>query len=273
MGAFVREIQEALLANEVDVALHCLKDLPTTSIEGLTYAAYLRREDARDTLISRGPGLAELGPDAVIGTGSIRRTSQIAAHHRDLNFKPLVGNVDTRLRKLIEGEYDAIVLALAGLKRLDLLREAPDSEGCLRFLVDDFRGLVVRPLSLDEMMPAPGQAVLVLETRSGDADTIALVAPFDDENTRQCSIAERAFMRSFGGGCSVPVAAFASAQEGRLHLRGLVATPSGEEVLSGEEHGDGADAMGIGERLATQVGEQGGFEIVREVIADREARA
>lgn len=261
LGAFVRDIQEELLAGKVDVALHCLKDLPTEPIHGLTFAAYLEREDPRDTFISTGVALAGLPSGAVVGTGSLRRTSQLAAGRSDLTFRPLVGNVDTRMRKVIEAEYDGIVLAVAGLKRLGIL--APDGEGLLS---EEFRTLKVRALSPEQMLPAPGQAVLVLEVREGEGDPVAFL---DHSDTRQCSHAERAFLRTFGGGCSVPVAALAEVKKEELHLTGLVASPDGTRVLQGVDTGPLAEASEIGTRLATQLGEQGAFDIVRGVVASR----
>lgn len=259
LGAFVREIQEQVLAGGVDVALHCLKDLPTEPIPGLSFAAYMEREDARDTLISRGASLAELSMRAIVGTGSVRRTSQLAAARRDLSFRPLVGNVDTRLRKLMEGEYDAIVLAIAGLKRLGL---AIGADGQLAA----YPGLTVRPLPYSSMLPAPGQAVLVLETRSGEE---GLASALDHLPTRQCSLAERAFLRRFGGGCSVPVAAFASIESDELTLTGLVASPDGRQVLTASRVGSPLSSVELGISLAEELGERGAFEIVQAALEEK----
>ncbi len=228
LGSFVREIQYALLEHRVDVALHCLKDLPTEPVEGLILAAYLEREDPRDTLIGSISSLAEVPHGAHVGTGSVRRTSQLAAVRPDLSFSPLVGNIDTRLRKLTDGQYDAIVLAIAGLTRL----------GLLTTWEEDHPGMSVIPLEFDQMLPAPGQAVLVLETRVDDAMTRGLASGLDDESTRLCAIAERAFLAEFGGGCSVPVAAFGTRHKGAIHLSGLVAAPDGSKVLHGTSTGE-----------------------------------
>ncbi len=246
LGAFVKEIQESLLRGEVDVALHCLKDLPTTPVPGLTLGAYLPREDPRDALISRGPSLTELPECSVVGTGSLRRTSQLAAARSDLRFLPLMGNVDTRMRKLMVGEYDAIVLAVAGLKRLGVLEDWHASE---------YRSLTVHPLESDTMLPAPGQAVLVLETRTGEGEAVRFLhhAP-----TQAAADAEREFLHAFGGGCSVPVAALAA--DGALV--GLVASPDGRTVLRGE----GTD----GSALARELGARGAFEVVNRVLRDRD---
>lgn len=224
LGAFVREIQQALLDGSIDVALHCLKDLPTEPIPGLSLTAYLEREDPRDALIGRVSRLSDLPEGATVGTGSVRRSAQIASVRPDLKFKPLVGNVDTRMRKLIAGEYDAIVLAIAGLKRLGVLEDWSASE---------WGELTVSLLSTEEMLPAPGQAVLVLETRSYDVETIALIKDLNHEPTRECTLEERALLAQFGGGCSVPVGALARFVDGQIVLEGLAASPDGKTVLRG----------------------------------------
>ena len=244
LGAFVKEIQVALLESRADVALHCLKDLPTRPVEGLALSAYLEREDPRDALISRGPTLMELPEGSVVGTGALRRTSQLAAARPDLRFLPLMGNVDTRMRKLMLGEYDAIVLAVAGLKRLGGLGA-------------EFDSLVVHPLETGTMLPAPGQAVLVLETRTGDPAAEA-VRFLEHAPTRAAADEERRFLAAFGGGCSVPVAALGSGDG----VEGLVASPDGRTVLRGRGR--------CGETLARELGARGAFEIVRKVAHDRD---
>lgn len=254
LGAFVREIQEALLRNEVDVALHCLKDLPTESVEGLRFSAHLKREDARDALITRLPdeGLVSLSLGATVGTGSVRRTSQLAAQRRDLVFKPLMGNVDTRLRKLRDGEYDAIVLAIAGLIRLGLLE---------RGAVLEFPELTVQPIPTDQMMPAPGQAVLVLETRADDEVAHAACQALHHPPTEICALAERHFLRAFGGGCSVPVGAFSTAGKEALTLAGVVASPDGTTVVRQSLQGPLDDPAALADRLAAEMGERGAFSL------------
>jgi hydroxymethylbilane synthase len=258
LGAFVREIQEALLEHRVDVALHCLKDIPTQQVSGLILASYLPREDARDTIITRGRNWIDLGRDSVVGTGSVRRTSQLASHRPDFRFKPLVGNVDTRLRKLQEGEYDAIVLAIAGLKRLGVLDIWEQTE---------FRDLKVEPLSTDLMLPAPGQAILVLETREGDQASQALVAALHDARSAIAADAERSFLKAFGGGCSVPVAAFAQVSDESVELRGLVASPDGSRVLRGHRSSPICDAARLGSGLADQLIAQGAMDLFEARIA------
>lgn len=236
-GAFVREIQHALINGAIDAALHCLKDLPTDPVPDLCFAAHLPRGDVRDALVGRVSGIAELPEGATIGTGSIRRTSQIMSIRPDLQFKPLVGNVDTRLSKLQSGEYDAIILAVTGFERLGLLEDWSSGP---------YADLRVAPLEPEEMLPAPGQAVLVLEARS-DSPYLVDLGTFDHEATRLAATAERILLAKFGGGCSVPVAALATATSaeggsGRansvpeaagpwLTLEALVGSPDGSTVL------------------------------------------
>ena len=249
LGAFVREIQESLLADSIDVALHCLKDLPTQQVPGLTFAAHLPREDSSESIITRGPSWTELPSGSVIGTGSVRRTSQIAAIRTDVEFKPLVGNVDTRLRKLQEGVYDAIVLATAGLKRLGLLATWAES---------DYSNLKVEPL---EILAAAGQAILVLEVKEGSfAEPI--ITGFNHEETKQVAIAERAFLRHFGTGCSVPVAASATIEDGVLKLEGLVSSLDGKNVIDGTESGSPTDADSIGITLAQRLCDLGARSLI-----------
>ena len=234
LGAFVREIQEALLEDRVDIALHCLKDLPTEPVEGLTFAAHLEREDPSDTILSATPW-RDLPEGAMIGTGSLRRSAQLASVRPDFRFKPLVGNVDTRLRKLIDGEYDAIVLAVAGLKRLGLAETWKSSP---------YATIQIQPLGPEIMLPAPGQAILVLECADSKQDLAQKLLQLDHASTRKAALAERAFLRAFGGGCSVPVAALASAGGDAVHLKGLVSSPDGQNVLRDEDKGPDAEELG-----------------------------
>jgi len=249
LGAFVKEIQEALLNDRIDIALHCLKDLPTEQVPGLTLAAHLEREDPSDTILCRMPW-KELPTGAVIGTGSLRRSAQLASIRPDLRFKPLVGNVDTRMRKLLEGEYNAIVLAIAGLKRLDLLSSWSSSP---------YDALQVQALGAEEMLPAPGQAILVLECLDSKQDLREKLLQFDHASTRQAAIAERSFLRAFGGGCSVPVAALASGSVGDVRLTGLVASPDGQTVM--KETATGTDAAEVGDRLAKLMIDRGAMSL------------
>ena len=253
LGSFVREIQESLLSGEVDVALHCLKDLPTRPVDGLVFGAHLKREDTSDALITRGAGWSNLPPGSVVGTGSVRRTSQLAALRPDLRFKPLVGNVDTRMRKLQEGVYDAIVLATAGLKRLGVLDSWAQSE---------YAALKVEALTI---LPAAGQAILVLEILS--ISTIAeYIGSLNDVDTQRYGSAERAFLSYFGTGCSMPVAAQATVQGDRLVLEGLVASVDGQTVIRGTETGDAAYPESLGAKLAERLCVHGARELLPEVL-------
>ena len=198
-GQFTTELEHALLAHDIDVAVHSLKDLPTEPTPGLELAAILERADPRDCLLSWHPGgLAELPFGARVGTGSVRRAAQLAAARIDLVAAPIRGNVDTRLARLESGEFDAVVLAAAGLDRLG----TP--------VRDDQR------LSFDVMLPAPGQGAIVLQTRAGEAD---IVAAADHEPTRVAVTAERALLRQLGGGCLAPLGALAELDGAELRLR------------------------------------------------------
>jgi len=254
LGAFVGEIQEAVARHQVDVAIHCLKDLPTHRGRGVMLSAYLEREDARDVLLSRYGGLTALPPDSVVGTGSVRRTSQLAMIRPDLRFRPLVGNVDTRLRKLLEGEYDAIVLAWAGLWRLGLFENWAQSE---------YGALCYEVFGNEVMLPAPGQAVLVLETREEDRIARGLVARLNHGPSERAARAERAFLAKFGAGCSVPVAAYAEETDGQLTLEGLVSRPDGSDAIRGRGVGTAADPEAVGLRLAEKLGREGAYDILR----------
>ena len=250
-GAFVKELQQAVLDGRVDAALHCLKDMPTDPIPGLSIAAYLEREDPRDVLISRGPDLPDLRKGAVVGTGSVRRTSQIAAFRKDLEYKRLVGNVDTRLRKLQEGEYDAIVLAIAGLNRLGVIAD---------WATGPYRDLTV--WSLDEMIPCPGQAVLVFETRTENTATIDLLAHLNHPETEVAVRAERAFLSAFGGGCSLPIGAYGQAEGAQLSLRGWVSTVDGGKFQRPFAVGLAEDPEGLGRQVAALVRDAAILEVL-----------
>jgi hydroxymethylbilane synthase len=258
LGAFVSEIQTAIGDRTVDIGLHCLKDLPTTRPNGLTLGAHLLREDARDAVLTRVGSWLDLPRRSVVGTGSLRRTSQLASHRPDLTFRPLVGNVDSRLGKLLEGEYDAIVLAVAGLKRLNLWDEWKETR---------YGGLEAKALEFSTMLPAPGQGVLVLECRSDDGPTLSALSKLNDSKTELAATAERAFLSRFGGGCSVPVAAYGEFLDENLTVSGLVASPDGTHVLRGSKKGDPPQASALGLALAEELGEKGAFEIVEDSVS------
>ena len=215
VGLFVREIEEELLSGRIDLAVHSLKDLPILQPEGLCIAAVPVREDPRDVLVAREKtGLDGLPEGARVGTGSPRRIGQILALRRDLRFEPVRGNVDTRLRKLREGQVDALVLAAAGLNRIGVGAES------------------FRPLPLEVILPAPGQGALALEVRTGDGELgETLRRALNDPDTAAAVSAERAFLKALGGGCQMPVGAMARVTHGRLDLEGVVASPDGSVIL------------------------------------------
>lgn len=255
-GAFTKELEVALLDRRVDVAVHSLKDLPTVTPEGLSITATPEREDPRDALVlragspSRTNSLKGLPGGAVVGTSSLRRIAQLKHLRPDVRIKDLRGNVDTRLRKLDEGEYDALILASAGLRRLG------------------FAGRISAAIAQGEMLSAVGQGSLGVETRSDDAETNALVSRLDDPRTRVAVLAERALLRSLGGGCQVPIAAHATVEGGRLNLDGLVATLDGTRVLRESLDGEAADAARVGEELAALLLERGAGELLGETPAE-----
>lgn len=235
-GLFVRELEEVLLAGQIDLAVHSLKDLPTEQPAGLLIAAVPQRADPRDALVTRdGHRLADLPPGARVGTSSLRRMAQLRALRPDLEILDIRGNVDTRLRKLDEGRYDAIILAAAGLARLGL------SERVAEFL------------DPETMLPAPGQGALAVEARVDDPATRALVEPLDHHPTRLAVEAERAFLRRLGGGCQVPMAAHAWLDGDSLRLRGMVADVDGSNVIYAVLRGPASRAADVGVALAEEI--------------------
>ncbi len=230
LGVFTKAIEDALLAGEVDIAVHSLKDLPPEVCEGLTLAAIPERGDVRDALVTRdGCTLAELPAGARIGTGSGRRAVQVRALRTDVETAEIRGNVDTRIRKVESGQYDGTVLAMAGLARLGLEAKA------------------AQVFSVEEMLPAVGQAALAVEVRSDDVEAADLVRTIDHAPTRAAVEAERAFLRQLGGGCRLPVGAYAWIDGGDLHVRSMIAGEA-THVFLGEARGrvDEADAVGAG---------------------------
>ena len=258
VGAFVRELQEALLEGRIDVAVHSLKDLPTSSVDGLTLAAVPPRADARDVLVTKDNRFEALPNGARVGTGSVRRSAQLRWHRDDLQYLPLVGNVDTRLRKLQEGQYDAIVLAAAGLQRLGFL----DDEEDFHILMPDGNTLCLQVFDTEQLLPAPGQGALALECRVHDASTIELLTPLNHLPTWQAVTSERAVLHALGGGCRVPIAAYATVEKGILHLTALVAMPDGSKLIREQLQGEAAHAEALGEQLAEQLLQQGAAEIL-----------
>lgn len=238
-GLFTAELEAALLDGRIDIAVHSLKDLPVEDTNGLTLGAISSRADVRDVLVTHEPGrtLGNLPMGAVVGTSSLRRKAQLLHARPDLDVRPIRGNVDTRLRKVQEGEYDAAVLAAAGLTRLGL------DEHISQFL------------PLDVVLPAPGQGALAIQCRADDAHTLTLLAPLNDEDTRACVLAERAFLDALGSGCSLPVGAYATTQNGEIMLTGLVGAVDGSRVI--EVAGNGRNPQQLGAELAEKVLGQG----------------
>jgi hydroxymethylbilane synthase len=243
-GLFVREIEDALLRGEVDVAVHSLKDLPAEPPAGLVLAAFPAREDARDVLVTPRPAtVATLGRGARIGTSSPRRRALLLALRPDLVVEPIRGNVDTRLRKLAAGDWDGIVLAAAGLERLGL---AP--EHCA-------------PLDPDVFVPAVGQGTLAVEARADDRATLARLSPIDDAATHACALAERAYLTRLGASCNTPMAAHARLDGGALTINAVVASEDGRQVLRASASGPGADAARLGRELAETLLDRGAAAI------------
>lgn len=245
-GVFIKEIEDALLAGTVDLAVHSMKDVPTEIPAGLVFAAITKREDARDCLISHnGRLLAHLPPGARVGTSSLRRQAQLRHFRSDLETADLRGNVDTRLKKLAAGEYDAIVLAMAGVNRLGAASQ------------------VTQVLGPEIMLPAVGQGALGIETRADDRETSQFAASLDDAETRPCVTAERALLRELEGGCQIPLGAFARPQASEIFLEAAVFSPDGKEFVRGEDRGPAANAEEIGKRLARSLIERGADRILR----------
>ena len=252
-GLFVKELEVAMAEGRADLAVHCLKDMPMELPEGFVMGAVLEREDARDAFVSNDYAtLADLPDGAIVGTSSLRRQSLIAASFPHLVVKPLRGNLDTRLGKLDRGEYAAIILAAAGLKRLGLAAR-------IRSVLDP-----------ETSLPAPGQGTLAIEIpeRSDGVDLVALLAPLHHEDSALVSIAERTVSRVFGGSCQVPLASYATIDGDQMHLRAMVATPDGARMISAEARGPAVDAAVLGAQVAQMLGEQGAVEILAACLSE-----
>ncbi|MBI4461606.1 MAG: hydroxymethylbilane synthase [Acidobacteria bacterium] len=249
-GLFTKEIEEALLAGRIDLAVHSLKDLPTQLPPGLLLAAVTRREDPRDALVARNARrFADLPRGARVGTSSLRRQVQLKHLRPDLVIEPLRGNLDTRLRKLDTGQYDAIVVAAAGLKRLGWEQRATQF------------------FEPDEIVPAIGQGALGIETRADDLPLHSLLRAVHDPETATATAAERAFLKHLGGGCQVPLGAHARVATNELHLVGLVASQDGGAVVRGSLKGAATEAEVLGTRLAGKLLAEGAAEILATIHA------
>ena len=250
-GLFTKELEEAILRRDVDLAVHSLKDLPTEVPDGLEAGIITLRSHGADALLCRGhAGLDSLPAEAVIGTSSLRRKVQLAALRPDLTFKDLRGNVDTRIRKLEEGQYDAIVLAQAGMERLGL------------------QDKITELLNPNIILPAAGQGALALEYRRGDERTFDLLSFLDHELTRHEAGAERQFLGRLGGGCQVPIGAHAvTRDDGSLLLKGMVSDLDGDIIMKGEIVGTPGGTAGV--ELAESMLEDGAQEIVAEIYKEK----
>jgi hydroxymethylbilane synthase len=245
-GLFVKEIEDALLAGEAEIAVHSMKDLPAALADGLVVGAVPEREDPRDALCSpRWKTLSALPKGARVGTSSLRRSAQLKAVRPDLRIEVVRGNVETRLRKAAEG-LDAVVLAYAGLRRLGLAEHA------------------TQVLSPDEMLPAVAQGALALEARAADAATMGRLAALEDPDTRTRTEAERGFLARIEGGCQVPIAGHATVAGGEVHLRALVASLDGARIVRAERRGPAAQARSLGVAVAEDLLSRGADAILRE---------
>ncbi len=234
-AVFIRTIEDALLAGRVDLAVHSLKDVPAdVETPGLKLAAFSAREDARDVVISPLGGLSELPAGAVVGTGSLRRRIQLLSSRPDLEVAGIRGNVDTRLRKLDAGQYDALVLAAAGLRRLGL------------------EARITQYLSVDECVPDAGQGIVVVQARDGDV-AADIASTIDDAGSRTVAIAERAVVRALGAGCHSPVGAFAEIRNDRIRVVGMAAIEGSSRLFHDEETGPAAEAADVGTTLGLRL--------------------
>ena len=244
-GLFVKELETALEDGRADFAVHSLKDVPMVLPEGFVLAAIGEREDPHDAFVSnKYENLAALPAGSVVGTSSLRRESQLRARFPHLHIEPLRGNVQTRLRKLDEGQYAAIILAAAGLKRLGLSAR--------------IRAII----SSEDSLPAVGQGALGIECRADRADVIAMLQPLHHPDIAACVLAERAMSRALNGSCQVPLGGFAQVQDGQLRMRGFVASPDGQRMMRAEAMGDIENPEALGSRIANELLAQGAGEIL-----------
>jgi len=246
-GLFVKELEQGIMDGKADIAVHSMKDVPMEFPEGLHLAVIMEREDPRDAFVSnKYTDLEALPKGAHVGTSSLRRSTQLRERFPHLEILDLRGNVNTRLKKLDDGNYDAIILAAAGLKRLG------------------FDERITTVLSPEESLPAMGQGAIGIECRQGDSDIEALIGPLNHTETALCVSAERAMNNRLNGGCQVPIAGYAELHEGRLNLRGLVGSPDGKRVVRVELEASAIDAESLGRKAAQDLLEQGAGEILAE---------
>jgi len=247
IGIFVKELEEELLQGKIDLAVHSLKDVPTIMPPGLCIGAVSERHDPRDVLISRGQKLAELPAGAKIGTGSMRRAIQVKACRPDLEVSGIRGNVDTRLRKVSDGEFDGVVSAAAALKRLG------------------WEDKITEYLSIEQFLPSVGQGALAIETRIDDERVAKILKQLNHLPTFYSITAERAFLFALGGGCRAPIAALGAVNGTTLHIDGLISNVSGTKIMRDSEQGSIDEAKEIGERLAQKLLDAGAEKFLAEV--------
>ena len=247
-GIFVSALREALLAGEIDLAVHSLKDLPAGPAAGILLAAVPPRDDPRDALVARdGAKLADLPAGAQIGTGSLRRAAQLLALRGDLRCVPIRGNADTRVRKVTDGEVDGVVLACAGLARIG------------------YTGAITQVFELDEMLPAPGQGALAVECRDGEPGLAALLAAVNDEASMAAAVAERSLLEALGAGCSAPVGGYAAGTQ-HLLMRAAVLSSDGARVLRAHGSAPAADARRLGRDLAAELLRRGAADLASSLM-------
>ncbi|MCB9556705.1 MAG: hydroxymethylbilane synthase [Deltaproteobacteria bacterium] len=250
-GLFVKEIEEALMRKEIDLAVHSMKDVPAELVDGATLSAISEREDPRDALVSCGRYTLETLPEgATVGTSSLRRRTQLLAKRPDLAVADLRGNVDTRLRKCEEGQFAAVILAAAGLRRLG------------------YADKIDQALDAEHWLPAVGQGALGIETRADDQDVLSRVAVLHDQQSADAVIAERALLLALDGGCQVPIAGYARCEGDSLRLSALVGHPSGEPTFRVEGTAPRSEAAELGRSLAQQLLAQGADRVLREVYGE-----
>ncbi len=252
-GLFTKELEQSMLNQEIDLAVHSLKDLPTRLPAGLILGAITEREDPADALVVRqqfqGNTLATLPPGSVVGTSSLRRLAQLRHHYPHLQFKDIRGNLNTRLAKLDAGDYDALVLAVAGLQRLGM--------------GDRIHQIISPEISLH----AVGQGALGIECREDDPEILDLLKALEHQPTAQCCLAERAFLRELEGGCQVPIGVNTSFDGSILLLRGVIASVDGQRLVQGQIKGSAQQSEVLGQQLARQLKSQGATEILAEIFA------
>ena len=254
-GVFIKEIEDSLIAGEIDLGVHSLKDLPSELHPDLALAATSPREDPRDVVVSRGKlTLADLPAGARIGSSSPRRAAQVKAIRPDLTIENIRGNVDTRVRKVTEGSFDATILAAAGLHRLGLQES------------------IAEYLPISAMLPAPCQGIIAVEARARDSEILEMARRIDDGTAHLAARAERAFVRGLGGGCDTPIGAYAEIMGDTLTIRGVLATPDGQRLLRETVTGDAASPEAAGAELARKIANAGGREILAELEITNHAR-